>query len=87
MTVSGSRRVPGLWFLRIGPRIWRFTCLPGDVAETCSSPHGNPVDELKDIGKVLEWAKSETTHVQSEIETILDELRSITGRGPHPKAA
>jgi hypothetical protein len=53
----------------------------------CST--STPIDELKDITESLKKARTETTHVRSEIESMLDELRTLTGREPQnrPNAA
>jgi hypothetical protein len=55
------------------------------VADLLSIPK-LPGEELKDIADLLEKSGAETDHVHREIESMLDELRSLTG-GKSPKAA
>ncbi|HXS98835.1 MAG TPA: hypothetical protein VN736_29770 [Candidatus Limnocylindrales bacterium] len=55
------------------------------MAEKRSLPQ--PAEELKDIGEILNCAKTDTNHLHDEIESMLDELRSITGGRPNSSKA
>jgi hypothetical protein len=66
--------------------LWSSTCNRIGVAELLTTAKA-PGDELKDIADVLEKSGAETDHVHRELESMLDELRSLAGKSLPPKAA
>jgi hypothetical protein len=64
---------------------WHFGCYFQGMAEKRSLPQ--PAEELKDIGEILNCAKTDTNHLHDEIESMLGELRSITGGKPDSSKA
>jgi hypothetical protein len=43
-------------------------------------PRHSAVGEFEEIGELLHRSKTQSSHVQAEIKSVLDELRSIKGQ-------